>query len=198
MKRGLIALPALAFLSDLAYAQTAQSRYTELVGGRCRFVSIDRETNEDQVKRCPGHGGAEVETRSSHTRLFVSFRFSKSQVAKDVVAAWSAGKTLEWRGPKTNKGFQPYAAILRLLMKDPESETREADGEVLALIRVDPREAEACAMAFIDARANKDANALARVTADGLGPEFDCRSDKPQVAGARTRWTAALVEGKQP
>jgi hypothetical protein len=181
-----------------AQAQAPESRYTELAGGRCRFVSIDKQTNEDQVKRCPGHGGAEVETLSSHTRLHISYRFSASEVAKDVVVAWSAGKNVEWRGLKTNKGFQPYASIVRLLMKDPESDKPDADGQVLAVIRFDPRESEACAMAFVDARANKDPNALARTTADRLGPEFDCRSDKPAVAGEKSRWTAELMKPRRP
>jgi hypothetical protein len=192
--RRLLALPAVVLLASAAQGQTPQSRYTELVGGRCRFVSIDRQTNEDEVKRCPGHGGAEVETLASHTRLHVSFRFSAKQAAKDVVVAWSAGKQVEWRGLKANKGFEPYAAILRLLMKDPESDKPEPDGQVLAVMRFDPREAEACAMAFVDARANKDPNALARSAADRLGPEFDCRSDKPSVVGEATRWTAELTK----
>jgi hypothetical protein len=189
-----LVLPALLLAASAAQAQAPVSRYTELVGGRCKFVSIDKQTNEDQVKRCPGHGGAEVETLASHTRLHVSFRFSPKQVAKDVVVAWSAGKTIEWRGPKAKKGFQPYAAIVRLLMKDPESEKTDADGQVLAVIRFDPREAEACALAFVDARANRDPNALARATADKLGPEFDCRSDKPSVVGEKTRWTTELIK----
>jgi hypothetical protein len=188
------ALPVLLLAASAAQAQAPESRYTELVGGRCKLVSIEKETNEDQVKRCPGHGGAQVETLSSHTRLHVSFRFSPKEVAKDVVVAWSAGKNVEWRGLKTNKGFQPYATIVRLLMKDPESEKPDADGQVLAVIRFDPRESEACAMAFIDARANKDPNALARATADRLGPEFDCRSDKPAVVGEKTRWTTELIK----
>jgi hypothetical protein len=192
--KALIAAAPLLLATAPAQAQTPESRYTELVGGRCRFVSIDRRTNEEQVKRCPGHGGAEVETRSSHTRLYVSFRFSAKEAARDVVVAWSAGKTVEWRGVKAKKGFEPYAAIVRLLVKDPEGEKREADGQVLAVIRFDPREFEACAMAFVDARANKDPNMLARSTADRLGPEFDCRSDKPQVVGAPTRWTAELIK----
>jgi len=197
MSRRLLACAALLLAGDVAHAQTPESRITELVGGRCKFVSIDKETNEDQVKRCPGHGGAQVETLSIHTRLHIGFRFSPKQVVKDVVVAWSAGKNVEWRGLKTNKGFQPYAAIVRLLMKDPESDKPDADGQVLAVLRFDPRESEACAMAFLDARANKDANALARSTADRLGPEFDCRSDKPSVAGATTRWTMELMKPRR-
>jgi len=120
--RSALILPLVPLLiGTAAQAQVLETRYTELVGGRCRFVSIDKQTNEGQLMRCPGHGGAEVETLASHTRLFISYRFSRTQVARDVVEAWSAGKTVEWRGLKGNKGFEPYATIVRLLMKDPES-----------------------------------------------------------------------------
>jgi hypothetical protein len=170
-----------------------ETRYTDLVGGRCRFVAQDRETGEDALKRCPGHGEFELETLSSHTRVSLSFRFSRTQRVPDVVAGWSLGKSVEWRGIKSNKGFQPYAAIVRVLMKDPEAATRRADGEVLAVLRVDPAEAEVCPIAYVDARANRRANELARGTADRLGPTYLCDSDKPAVTGARTRWTDALM-----
>ena len=191
---------ALILAAAPAFGQAPESRYTELVGGRCKFVSMDKETNEDQVKRCPGHGGAEVETLASHTRLSIGFRFSARQRADGVVSAWSAGKTVEWRGLKGRKGFEPYAAIVRLLMKDHETGKPGpvADGQVLAVMRVDPREAEACVMAFVDAQANKDPNDLARTTADRLGPAFDCESDKPTVAGAKTRWTGELTGSGKP
>jgi hypothetical protein len=191
---------ALVLAAAPAFGQAPESRYTELVGGRCKFVSMDKETNEDQVKRCPGHGGAEVETLASHTRLTIGFRFSARQRADGVVSAWSAGKTVEWRGLKGNKGFEPYAAIVRLLMKDHENGKPGpvADGQVLAVMRVDPREAEACVMAYADAQANKDPNALARTAADRLGPAFDCESDKPAVVGAKTRWTEELMGSGKP
>jgi hypothetical protein len=188
-------LACLAGGSALAQPAAApgETRYTELVGGACRFLAQDRATGEDVVKRCPGHGDLEVETLSSHTRVSLSFRFSRTQRAGDVIAGWRLGKTVEWRGIKANKGFQPYAAIVRVLMKDPEATTRRADGEVLAVMRVDPAEAEACVVACVDARANKRANKLARATADQLAPAYLCDSNKPTVAGARTRWTDALI-----
>jgi hypothetical protein len=170
-----------------------ETRFTELVGGRCRFISHDRQTGEDALKRCPGHGGFELETLSSHTRVSLSFRFSRTQRVPNVVTGWSLGKTVEWRGVKSNKGFQPYAAIVRVLMKDPEAATPRPDGEVLAVLRADPGEAEACVIAYVDARANKGANELARGTADRLGPTYLCDSDKPVVTGARSRWTDALM-----
>ena len=180
-----------------ALGQPARAtRYTELAGGECRFVSEDRRTGEDAVKRCPGHGDVEVETLSSHTRVTLNVLFSAKQRVNDVVGGWSLGKVVEWRGVKAGKGFEPDAAIVRVLMKDPESTARRADGEVLAVLRIDPREAEACLVAVIDVQANERANRLARATADRLAATHLCDSEKPIVAGARTRWTAALLTQK--
>ena len=62
------------------------------------------------------------------------------------------------------------------------------------MMRFDPREAEVCPLAYVDARASKDPNGLARATADRLALAFDCRSDKPIVVGGATRWTAELMK----
>ena len=187
------AIAALVSLVPGEPGVAAETRYTELVGGRCRFVSEDKETAEDALKRCPGHGGAELETFASHTRVGLSVRFSRRQRVEDVVVGWSLGRRAEWRGTVTNKGFEPYAAIVRVLFKDHEKPTPQADGQVLAVVRIDPREAEACAAAYVDARANKDPNKLARDTADRIAPTFLCDSDKPAVVGASTRWTSAAL-----
>jgi hypothetical protein len=183
------AIAALAALTQGRPAAAAETRYTELVGGRCRFVSEDKETHEDALKRCPGHGGAELETFASHTRVSLSVRFSPRQRAEDVVAGWSLGRRAEWRGAVTNKGFEPYAAIVRVIYM----EDAKPAGQILAVLRIDAREAEACAAAYVDARANKDANKLARDAADRIAPTFLCDSDKPTVVGAATRWTSAAL-----
>jgi hypothetical protein len=193
--RHFVLLPILFLTVASASAQpvpAAGTRYTELVGGRCRFISEDKQTGEDAVKRCPGHD-LEVETFASHTRTTLSVRFSRTQRAEDVVKGWSLGRTIEWRGPKGKKGFEPYAAVVRVLMKDPEGASPRPDGDVLAVMRVDTREAQACVVAYVDARANPGANKLARDTADRLAPTHLCGSDKPVVAGIRTRWTDELT-----
>jgi hypothetical protein len=196
MRRACVAAASFAAFVSVTQggpAAAAETRYTELVGGRCRFISDDRQTGEDALKRCPGHGGAELETFASHTRASLSVRFSRKQRVADVVAGWSLGRRVEWRGAVTNKGFEPHAAIVRVLFKDHERPTPQADGQVLAVLRIDPREAEACAAAYVDARANKNANRLARDTADRMAPTFLCDSDKPAVVGAATRWTSAAL-----
>jgi hypothetical protein len=200
LRSRLIAAAALFFAAAPALGQAPESRYTELVGGRCRFISGSKAAEADDVKRCPGHGGAEVETRYGHTRLSLGYRFSERQRAEDVVGAWSAGKTVEWRGIKAKKGFEPYATIVRLKMKDHENGKPGpvADGEVLAVMRIDPRESEACAIAYVDATANANPNLLARDAADRLGPAFDCGSEKAAVIGTETRWTRELRQRREP
>jgi hypothetical protein len=54
---------------------------------------------------------------------------------------------------------------------------------VLVVTKIDGK--EACHMAYIDARANPAANALARDTADSMAAGFDCGRDEPKVVGAK-------------
>jgi len=172
-----------------APAQAPESVYTELLKGRCKFISIDKETNEEQVKRCPGHGGAQVLTRASHTTVYLSFRWSKSRMAEDVVSGWSLGDKVEWRGARTRNGFEPYATIVRVIVKDPD--TLVGGGHVLAVMRIAQR--EACLAAAVDVSANKEANALAREAADTVARTFACGKDKPRVSGAATKSTEAVI-----
>ena len=172
-----------------APAQAPESVYTELLKGRCKFISIDKETNEEQVKRCPGHGGAQVLTRASHTTVYLSFRWSKSRMAEDVVSGWSLGDKVEWRGVRARKGFEPYATIVRVIVKDPD--TLVGGGHVLAVMRIDKR--DACLAAAVDVSANKEANALAREAADTVARTFACGKDKPRVSGAATKSTEAVI-----
>jgi hypothetical protein len=189
-------LPALliAALASAASAQPTepQTRYTELIGGACKFVSIDKETNEELVKRGPGHGGASAETLSSHTTVSLGFRFSRRQRADSVVSGYTLGDKLEWRGLTGNQGFEPYAVIVRVTPKD--ADTMQGGGPVLAVLRFDPREMQVCLAALVDGRANPNPNELARATADRIAPAFLCGSDKPSVAGATTRWTSAVLK----
>jgi hypothetical protein len=182
-------LAAACVLGAPARAQAPESVYTELLKGRCKFISIEKETNEEQVKRCPGHGGAQVLTRASHTTVYLSFRWSKSRMAEDVVSGWSLGDKVEWRGARTRNGFAPYATIVRVIVKDPD--TLVGGGHVLAVVRIGKR--DACLAAAVDISANKEANALAREAADAIARTFACGKDRPRVHGAATRWTEAVI-----
>ncbi|MEO0909498.1 MAG: hypothetical protein AAFX96_03895, partial [Pseudomonadota bacterium] len=45
-----------------------------------------------------------------------------------------------------------------------------------------------CVVGYVDARANKGANVLARKLADERAESFVCASDKPQIIGKKGRY----------
>jgi hypothetical protein len=163
------------------------SATTELTGGRCRFIADDGEVGDYALKRCPGRGGASVYTEASPARVSLSFRWGKTRSA-DVVAGYSLGKTVEWRGLKKSGRFDPYAALVRVILRD---DTVRDDGtfdtyNVLAIVRIAAR--AACLMAVIDEAANINAIVLARRTADADATAFACGKDRPKILGEPSLW----------
>lgn len=183
--------PALAILAGLVATPglAEESRYTDLVGGGCRFLANDPRPGD--VKRCRGLDGASPETVAGHTRTQFALRFAPAP-APALLAAWSFGTRLEWRGRAGRAGFVPEAAILRVLLKDPESANPRADGQVLAVLRIDAPRRQACLAAALDA-SRPEANARAREAADRIAPRFRCGADRPTVVGDATMWTAAVL-----
>jgi len=193
--------PCAVVVCATAFAAAAQppapeSLYTELLKGRCKFISIDPQTNEEQVKRCPGYGGTQVLTRASHTKVFLGFRWSRARAAEDLVAGWSLGDKVEWRGIRAGKEFRPYATIVRVITKDLD--TLMGGGHVLAVFHMDQR--NACLAAAVDVGANKEANALAREAADTFARTFTCGKDTPRLFGPSTAATEQVigVDGPEP
>jgi hypothetical protein len=171
---------------DAAAAQP-ESRFTSIDNKDCRFETGD---DEDQVKRCPGLGGARVVVNAFHARLRIGFTWSDRRRAepKWVVEAWSAGQRVEWRGTAGAKGFAPFAATVRMLF--PKEGTPQPEQQVLAVIRL--QRGAPCLMGAVDIRANKDAYAQARALAD-TAPAFACGKDRPRVLGVETEWARALL-----
>ena len=189
--RGFTAVLALAGLLAAQTAQAApESRYTSIENKDCKFDPIGNEPGEadDQLKTCPGLGGARVLVNAFHARLRVGFDWSgrRKSNPKWAVEAWSAGLKIEWRGNATAKGFEPYAATVRMLYPNDQG---KAEQQVLAVIRL--KRNEACLMGAVDIRANKDGYDLARNLAD-TAPSFDCKKDKSRVLGIETEWAKNL------
>lgn len=97
------------------------------------------------------------------------------------------GKTVEWRLNNT----QPVAAILRWHIENTNPQTGMQDeqhrGQVLVISTVagSHRPDHACVVGYVDARANKNANALARNIADFLAAQFRCGIDVAEFYGLR-------------
>lgn len=82
------------------------------------------------------------------------------------------GKTLEWRLLREFPGHMtPVATILRY-KTDADGRT----GEYLVVTKFDGN--EACHMAYVDVRDQKEANALAREAADRYARGFECSKDR--------------------
>lgn len=171
-------------------AEAQEARFTDLVGPTCKF---ERDTSRiGDLKHCRGYGGVRPETLAEETRTHFALGFGRSR-PQPVISAWSSGTKAEWRGRALTEGFQPHSVVVRALLKDPESPKPAADGQVLAIIRVAPAEPRACVVAVLDA-SRRDANAIARKTADRLAPSFRCGLDRAILIGPGTRWTAAVLD----
>lgn len=82
--------------------------------------------------------------------------------------------TIEWR---LGTDGQPFAAILRWFTSFDDGR----EGQVLVVTRIAPD--GVCHVAYVDARANPDANELARQAADTLTAGFDCDNGSAVVVG---------------
>jgi hypothetical protein len=97
------------------------------------------------------------------------------------------GNKIEWR---LDASGQAYAAILRYFIENENSngELEEASyGQVLVVSKVGRKsDPVGCVTAYIDARANTDANRLARKLADIGARKFRCGMQVPGFHGRKT------------
>ena len=86
------------------------------------------------------------------------------------------GATIEWQV----EGGRPIAAILRSLIYADEDAQR---GSVLIVYKVGEAGSPGCIAAYVDTRANTNANELAREAADTLAPNLDCATHVAEYVG---------------
>ncbi len=178
-----------------APAVAGQSRFTSIANANCVFAPIGDEPGdeEDQLKTCPGVGGAQVLVNALGARLRIGFRWPKGPSPQNIIwvaEAWSAGFVVDWRGANGSNGLKPYAAIVR--MKFQKKDMPAAGDEVLAVIRV--ARGVACVMGAVDVGANRNANGLAHALADAR-PSFTCGRDRPMVGGVMTAAARKIATG---
>lgn len=166
-------------------AQSASSAYTK--------IDIERDCKhrpgvavEDYGEwRCKGYGGGAIWLGAGDQRMFVSFgpKAKDEPAAEETLPSFNDvyKGVVEWR----LAGGKPFAAIMRWNYKlASEREKRTTSGRVLVVTRLPP--GAVCHVGYVDARANANANALARELADVKARDFLCGKDKPAVAGAVT------------
>lgn len=173
------------FLAAPAVAQSVTSAVTKLDLDKCRHTAGKAEEDYGEW-RCKGYGGIPVHVAAGDQRIYVSFgrNAKKEPAALQTLTAFNGeGDSIEWRGVRGADGtLKPFAAIM------PWSTTVSGDdepvrGRMLVVTRLGP--SGVCHVGYVDAKANDDADALARRIADDTARTFKCGSDKPQILGKR-------------
>lgn len=184
------ALLALAVMSAPAASQTIEYVYTRFDAKKCKHER-GREVEDYGSWLCPGHEKLKVLLSAGDQRMYVTYGpWKKNNIAlsqtlpgfNDVYEG-----TVEWRIEKSANGkTRPFATILRwnqVTSADREKATGpiKSTGRVLVVTRLGAD--GVCHVGYVDARANPDANELARKIADENARSFKCGKDKPVVLG---------------
>jgi hypothetical protein len=175
-----------------ARAQDAESHYTSVAEKACRTTEkAEPGEGEFAVRVCPGRAGYVIRIGEGDLRMAVSAGRNIAAAAKEPAAEQSFGPfnhvndTIEWRSPK---GGPPYALIQRWFISDsanPGADGRPPSFGLMVVTRLPP--GPVCHVAYVDVRANPNANALAREAADTLARNFRCGTDDIRVVGNRGR-----------
>lgn len=180
----LISALAMLFLgASAASAQQIESAYTDVDLDLCSVVSAD---DFGATWTCPGYKGIPVMIAEGDLRFFVSYglRMADEPAAEQTLPPFNyLGPRIEWRMSNAEGGWKPFATILRYYV---QREDGEDEGQVLVVTRLEV--GATCHVAYIDARANDEANVLAREAADELAPDFDCAEDEPEIVGDFEAW----------
>ena len=171
-----ISFAGLAFAAGLAAgaARAAPvSDYSSIDPDVCEVTQQDEESGSVWFA-CPDFRGHEVVMLEGDLRFYLQIDDPQreKQLSGQTLAPFNRlGKVLEWRLGADGKAF---ATIVRYHTQPDGGDGTYYDGQVLVVSKIG---AEACHVATVDARANADANALARAAADRHAAAFDCAKD---------------------
>jgi hypothetical protein len=171
-------LAAAAFLTSNAavpaYKAKRSSVYTDITGKDC-------ENPMEGELLCPGRSGWRLEIADSGNIIYLRIlRGSAPDVTLEIQGR-GMGDKVEWRGTRSGASFRADALIIRLRPLEPD----EQMSSILHIVKLNA--AGACLSAIVDAKGNRNANALARTAADR--PVEACEP-YPQIFGKQTAATA--------
>lgn len=175
----------LVFCGFTVSVLAAESVYTKIDFDRCITLESDPQGG---LLQCPGHGGYAVLLQEGDLRQAVQFgHVARGDVFESFGAFNRANDTVEWR---LDEDGIPVAAILRWFLENPDpdtgSPTERSTGQVLVVSRVgQPGDAHSCVVGYVDAKANDNANVIARVVADTVAENFVCGGGEPKFHGDR-------------
>ena len=173
-----------------ANAQTFSSSYTSTAPRDCRVTSAGNGVDDSTIRVCPGKAGLVVVISEDDLRETVSVGRNRAAADKEPAAETPFGPfnsttdTVEWRA----LDGKPFAIIQRWHISDTTDEDK--DGRpiakpLLAVTRLPP--GAVCHVAYVDVKANPNANELARKAADETARSFKCGKDEVQVIGESGR-----------
>lgn len=177
--RGLIGalVSTVLLLPGVALAGEFQSQFTDVDFDRCTLISSDEMGG---TYACPGYRGIPVMIGEGDLRMFVSYGLTSTteKAAQQTLPPFNhfaKNAKIEWRLEQGDEDWVPVATILRWFTS---RETGEKEGQVLVVTQLLP--GATCHIAYIDALAVKDANAVAQNIADEKAGTFDC-ANEPEV-----------------
>lgn len=172
------------WLAAPATAQQIESSETSLdLNLDCTVMQSD---DFGSTWACPGLKGMPVMVSESDLRMSVSYGLNSTteKAAKQKLQPPNRlGDKIEWRVSNADGYWKPFASILRFFTK---GEAGKPEGEVLVVTRISP--GATCHIAYVDALANPDAEALARKAADDKAKDFDCETGEPEFVGKFEAW----------
>jgi hypothetical protein len=130
---------------------------------------------------CPGYKGFPLMVEEGDLRFSLSYGFAPQENSagfQTLPPFNRLGEKLEWRLSNAMGRWFPVATIVRYHTAHPE--TGEDFGQVLVVSQI--AEGNSCHIAYVDARANANANELAQQAADKAG-DFDCANDEVEIIG---------------
>jgi hypothetical protein len=175
---------------DPSNAQSLGSTYTSTAPKDCRRVGKPSEFDGSTTRVCPGKAGLVVLIAEDDLREVVSVGRNRNAAAEEPAAkVWfhpfnSTEYTIEWRAD----GTKPFAIIQRWHIADGtdlDKQGRPNTKTMLAVTRLPP--GPVCHVAYVDAVANPNANALARQAADDFARGFQCGKNEVKIIGASGR-----------
>jgi hypothetical protein len=180
----LVVFALIVLMASPAAAQTIESAFTDFNLKKCRH--IPGEVEEDYGEwHCKGYGGMPVWMGAADQRVMISFdpRAKNEPAAHQTLASFNGeGKKIEWRIDKSANQKRPFATIMHWSTTKPDDKGGQVQGEVLVVTRLPP--GAVCHVGYVDGRANRNANELAREIADKHARQFRCRKDATVVLGA--------------
>jgi hypothetical protein len=173
-----------------ASAQTFSSSYSSTAPRDCRVSSAGNGVDDSTIRICPGKAGLVVVISEDDLREAVSVGRNRAAAAREPAAQnWfgpfnSTTNTVEWRA----LNGKPFAIVQRWHIAD--SADQDKDGRpiakpMLAVTRLPP--GPVCHVAYIDVKANPNANELARKAADETARHFECGKDEIKMIGESGR-----------